>query len=130
MRTPKQTKRAARQMFRRCFVDGSLDEARVRRTVNEILAGKKRGYLALANQFERLVRLEQFAHSADVQSAVPLSAHLRAHVKTNLARLYGGDIAMSFSERPALIGGMRIRAGNDVYDGSVKAGLAALQESF
>ncbi|HKP38375.1 MAG TPA: F0F1 ATP synthase subunit delta [Pyrinomonadaceae bacterium] len=130
MRTLKQIKREARHLFRRCFVNGHLDEARVRRALNEMLAVKRRGYLTLASQFKRLVRLERFAHSADIYSAVPLSADLRAQVKTNLARLYGSDIRTSFSERPALIGGMRIRVGSDVYDGSAKAGLAALEKSF
>ena len=35
-----------------------------------------------------------------------------------------------FAQNPALIGGMRIKVGSDVYDGSVQARLAALQESF
>jgi F0F1-type ATP synthase delta subunit len=29
-----------------------------------------------------------------------------------------------------LIGGVRIQVGSDVYDGSVRAGLAALEKSF
>ena len=37
---------------------------------------------------------------------------------------------MSFVENPSLIGGMRVRVGSDVYDGSVKAGLVALEKSF
>jgi F-type H+-transporting ATPase subunit delta len=47
-----------------------------------------------------------------------------------LVRTYGPEISTSFAEDTTLIGGMRIRVGSDVYDGSVKAGLAALQESF
>jgi F0F1-type ATP synthase delta subunit len=35
-----------------------------------------------------------------------------------------------FAEDPDLIGGIRVRVANDVYDGSVKARLAALARSF
>ena len=38
--------------------------------------------------------------------------------------------ALSFVLNPALIGGMRIQVGSDVYDGSVQAGLAALEKSL
>jgi F-type H+-transporting ATPase subunit delta len=51
-------------------------------------------------------------------------------VRASLVRLYGPDLSTSFAERPALIGGMRIRVGSDVYDGSIKAGLVALEKAF
>ena len=41
-----------------------------------------------------------------------------------LAFIGGGNMAS------ALIGGLRIRVGSDVYDGSVRAGLAALEKHF
>jgi F-type H+-transporting ATPase subunit delta len=44
--------------------------------------------------------------------------------------VYGPRLVTTFAESPALIGGMRIRVGSDVYDGSVKAGLTALEKSF
>ena len=44
--------------------------------------------------------------------------------------MYGPELNTSFADNPALIGGMRISVGSDVYDGSVKAGLAALENSF
>jgi hypothetical protein len=38
-----------------------------------VLGSKRRGYLALAGQFERLVKLERLRHLAKVESVVPLS---------------------------------------------------------
>jgi len=69
-------------------------------------------------------------HTADVESATALAPDLRANIRVSLARAYGSKISTSFAESPALIGGIRIRVGSDVYDGSVKAGLAALEKSF
>ena len=39
-------------------------------------------------------------------------------------------ISTLFVQNPALIGGMRIHIGSDVYDGSVRSGFAALEKSF
>ena len=47
-----------------------------------------------------------------------------------MANLYGRDITTSFMEDPTLLGGVRISIGSNVYDGSVKAGLAALAGRF
>ena len=47
--------------------------------------------------------------------------------RAGLARVYGHGLDTSFEINPALIGGMRIRVGSDVYDGSVRARLAALE---
>jgi len=130
MKTIKQIRREARHLFRLCRTNGSLDENRVRKVVQSVLGSKRRGYLALANEFERLVRLEELQHAARVESAVTLSPDLQAKVQASLARMYGPGISTSFAETSALIGGMRIRVGSDVYDGSVKAGLVALEKSF
>jgi F-type H+-transporting ATPase subunit delta len=37
---------------------------------------------------------------------------------------------INFVQNPALIGGLRIKVGSDVYDGSVQARLNKLAESF
>jgi F-type H+-transporting ATPase subunit delta len=130
MKTNKQVRREARQMFRLCLVNGSLDEGRARQVVQHVLGAKRRGYLAVANQFERLVRLERSRYVAEVESATPLSPDLQANVRASLARMYGPRINTTFAENSSLIGGMRIRVGSDLYDGSVKAGLAALEKRF
>ena len=130
MKTHKQIKREARHLYRWCRVDGSLDEARARQVVERILASKRRGYLALATEFERLVKLDRLERIAEVESATPLPPDLKASVQENLQRVYGPKITTSFAEKPSLIGGMRIKVGSDVYDGSVKAGLAALEKAF
>jgi hypothetical protein len=63
-------------------------------------------------------------------SAAPLDAAVRGDVERALASQYGAAIATTFVVDPTLIGGMRVQVGSDLYDGSVKAGLAALESSF
>ena len=130
MKTTRQTKREATRLFRMCLVHGLLDESRVRGVVERTIEGKRRGYLALLSQFRRLVKLDCAQRTAEVASAVPLPADLQASVQADLQSAYGPAISILFAHRPELIGGMRIKVGSDVYDGSVQGGLAALERSF
>jgi F-type H+-transporting ATPase subunit delta len=130
MKTARQVQREARQLFRLCLVNGSLDEGRARRVVQRMLDRARPGGLSVLSRFGRLVRLDRLEHSAEVESAEPLPADLRAGIHASLTRLYGQGMTMSFLENPTLIAGMRIKVGSDVYDGSVKGGLAALESRF
>lgn len=128
MNGTKQIQRDARQLFRMCLVDGLLDSDCVRRVVQQLLQSKRRGYLALLVEFQRLVRLDSEGHTAAVQCAAPLPADLQSEVKARLQNVYGPAINIQFESRPELIGGMRVKVGSDVYDGSVRQGLAELEK--
>ncbi len=65
-----------------------------------------------------------------MESSAALDNATVERVKTGLAAKYGQDLTYEFKVTPDLIGGMRIRVGNDVWDGSVKARLARLANSF
>ena len=130
MKTIKQAAREARQLFRLCLVDNSLDEERVQKVVQGVLRSHRRGGYMLLSRFLRLVKIERSRHTAEVESATSLPPDLQASVQAGLARVYGPGIYISFAQTPALIGGIRIKVGSDVYDGSVKAGLDALEKGF
>jgi len=130
MQSKRKIARTARQLFRRCLVNGVLDHGRVRRVAHGIAASRRRGALAVLSNFQRLVRLDRDRHTAIVESATPLVADLRDAVEASLARVYGQGLGAVFTQNPALIGGMRIKVGSDVYDGSVRARLAALEASL
>jgi F-type H+-transporting ATPase subunit delta len=130
MKISKQARREAKELFRSCLADGALDENRVRRAVSQVAAARPRGYIAILSHFQRLVKLEVDRRAAKVESPAPLAPELEADLKTRLGRLYGPGLDFSFTRNPALIGGLHIKIGSDVYDGSIQARLAALQESF
>jgi F-type H+-transporting ATPase subunit delta len=126
----KQARREAKQFVRLCRVNSSVDENRVRQVVEQLVISGRRNSHAVLDQLLRLVRLDHDQHTAKVESATPLSAELQAATQASLTRLYGLELATSFSDRPSLIGGMRIQVGSDVYDGSVQSELAALEKRF
>ncbi|TMB20139.1 MAG: ATP synthase F1 subunit delta [Deltaproteobacteria bacterium] len=130
MRRARQIKRDAKQLWRLSLVNGSLDENRARLVVERVIESRHTGKSAILSQFLRLVRLDRARHAAQVASAAPLDADTRAAVEEGLARRYGRTIATTFVVDPTLLAGMRLKVGSDVYDGSVKGGLAALEARF
>jgi F-type H+-transporting ATPase subunit delta len=130
MKISKQARREAKTLFRSSVAKGVLDENRARLTVQMLVARKPRGYIAILAHFHRLVKLEQERRTARVESAIPLGAQLQTRVRDDLARLYGPGLNLLFRINPALIGGLRIQVGSDVYDGSVEGRLKRLQEIF
>jgi F-type H+-transporting ATPase subunit delta len=127
MKTHKRFLRAARQLYRLCLVDGVLDDKRVRLTARRLAQSKRRGALSILKAFHRLVRLDRERHAAVIESATPLADPLQQQIEADLARRYGPGLETSFKANPALIGGMRIKVGSTVFDGSVRGRLAALQ---
>jgi F-type H+-transporting ATPase subunit delta len=130
MKISKQARRDAKQLFHSCVNNGMLDENRVRQAVSAVIAQKPRGYVAILSQLERLVKLDIFRRTAKVESSVVLSPEQQAGLRSNLGAKYGPGLELTFAQNPALLGGLRIQVGSDVYDGSVRARLEELRESF
>lgn len=130
MKISKTARRDAKQLFRSCMADSVLDEARVRDAFRAIAEAKPRGYMAILTHFQRLVKLEIGRSTARVESAMPLAPELATNITNDLTRLYGRGLNISFAQDPALIGGVRIKVGSDVYDGSVQGRLRNLAQTF
>jgi len=130
MKTSKQARREAKELFRACLVQGRLDENRVRGAVQRVIEVKSRGYMPMLEHFQRLIRLEADRRKALVESAVPLSPELQQRLTQNLAQQYGAGLNLAFIVNPALIGGVRVRVGSDILDGSIQGRLEALSEKF
>ena len=130
MKISKLAQREARQLFRSCRVNGLLDENRVREAVALLLAKKPRGYVEILSRLHRLVKMDLEQHMARIESATPLPSDLQADVANRIREIYGSGADIAFSQNPALIGGLRIQVGSDLYDGSVKTRLEKLEQSF
>jgi F-type H+-transporting ATPase subunit delta len=127
MKSSRQITRAARRLFRLCLVDGALDDARTKEIAGHIARSGRRGSPAVLKRVLRLVRLDRARHLALVESAAALPFDVQETVTAGLAGLYGPAVKPTFIVSPMLLGGMRIKVGSDVYDGSVRARLAALE---
>jgi F-type H+-transporting ATPase subunit delta len=130
MKISKQAQRDARQLFRCCQVNDLLDENRVRQAVGLLSAKKPRGYVEILARLHRLVKLDLERRAARVESATPLPADMQADVTGRIQKIYGAGVNIVFGQNPALIGGLRIQVGSDLYDGSVQTKLNQLAQSF
>ena len=106
------------------LIGETLDEKRQRHLVQEFFSGIKEG---------RVVVLEgetlQGA-SAEVTSALPLTEAEQDTVRTQLAKPLGAGAPLSFRVNPAILGGLVIRVGDKVIDGSVAGKLEGLRQSL
>ena len=130
MKISKEARRTSRQLFRICLADGKLDENRVRTVVNGVATSKPRGYLGILDSFSRLVANEVDRQRAVVESATQLTPAIAVELQASLSKKYGRVLSLEFKVDPELLGGIRVKVGSDVWDGSVKARLEALKNSL
>jgi F-type H+-transporting ATPase subunit delta len=98
--------------------------------VDSILAKKPRNHLKILEYYKRLLRLETEKRHARIETATALEPHIASRVSLGLARRYGADLTTEFAVNPALLGGMRVRVGSDVWDSSVRNRLEKLQQQL
>ena len=106
------------------LIGESLDEARQRNLVQEFFSGVKKGRVQVL-EGETLQ-----GSSAEVTSALPLTDEEQQTVRTQLAKPLGAGATMSFRVNPAILGGLIVRVGDKVIDGSVAGKLEGLRQSL
>lgn len=130
MKLNKEIRRLSRKMLQASFADGQLDPGRIASLVDSVIAEKPRNYINVLKNYKRLLRLEVEKRHATVETASEVDPTIRSEIAANLKSKYGGDLATDFHVDPQLLGGMRIRVGSDVWDGSVRNRLQRLQHEL
>lgn len=130
MKISKVANAEARRIFRLCQTAGRLDEAKFSTAIRLIVTQKPRDYRGILSALKRLVRLELERRHVVVESAAALDAAEQQRVVAGLTAKYGSDLTFEYRVTPELLGGLKVRVGNDVFDGSVKGRLDRLAEAF
>ena len=128
MKLSREARRQSKELFDLSIVDGRLDENRLRTIATEIVEKKPRHYVQMLKFISRLTRLEVARHHAVVESATQLSDERRTEISSNLATKFG-KITTEFRHSPSLIGGLRVKLGSNVWDGSIQSRLETLKQS-
>lgn len=130
MKINKEIRTLSREMLRASFTDGRLDPDKISSLVDSLIARKPRFYIDVLKNYRRLLRLEIEKREAKVESAAPLDGPVAAQITKGLKQKYGDDLQAEFTVDPGLLGGVRIRVGSDVWDGSVRNRLERLQQQL
>src|SRR4051794_14382860 len=126
MKINKEIRQVSRDLLRSSFTDGQLDQGRIAQMVKWLIDKKPRNYIAILDNFKRLLRLEIEKRTATIETASSLAPEAGQQIVDNLKRRYGTDLTTNFVVNPELLGGMRIRVGSDVWDSSVRNRLQRL----
>jgi len=130
MKINKEIRQLSRQMLRASFTDGQLDQGKIASLVQSLIAKKPRRFLDILQNYKRLLRLEIEKRRATIESASELSSQNSSTILAKLKQRYGDDLTAEFRIDPTLLGGMRIRVGSDVWDGTVRNRLQQLQQQL
>jgi len=130
MKISREAKRSARELFQLSVAGGQLDPARVREISGRLLESKPRGYFQILKEFTRLVRLELGKRHAVVESAFELIPFNQQALISAIGNKFGRDVTVEFQVEPSLIGGLRIKVGSDVWDGSLRTRLSEVAKEL
>ncbi|MFM8831780.1 MAG: F0F1 ATP synthase subunit delta [Spartobacteria bacterium] len=128
MKLSRESRRQSKELFDLSMVDGRLDETRLRAIAVELVEKKPRNYVQMLKFITRLARLEVDRHHAVVDSASSLTEVQRGEISSSLAQKFG-KITTEFRHSPDLIGGLRVKLGSNVWDGSIQSRLETLKQS-
>jgi F-type H+-transporting ATPase subunit delta len=130
MKINREIRQLSREMLRASFTDGQLDPGRIRSLVDSLIAKKPRNYIEVLRNYKRLLRFELEKRQATIETASEVDPATTSELVANLKKKYGSDLTTEFVVDPALLGGMRIRVGSDVWDGTVRNRLERLQQEL
>ena len=130
MKISKDIRQLSRDMVRASYVDGVLDPEQVRSFIRLIVEKRPRNYIALLQNFQRLLRLELEKRRVRIESAMNLDPQVSRAIVSGLEKKYGAGLSPEYVVNPALLGGVRVRVGSDVWDSSVRNRLERLEQQF
>ncbi|MFT3783458.1 MAG: F0F1 ATP synthase subunit delta [Nibricoccus sp.] len=126
MAANKQAQQLARQLFKLSVVDGQISAERVSGVLAYVEKTKPPHMLAVLTIYRRLVATELAKSQAIVEHAGSVSDSVLQSIAAAMTKKYGRAVTVSARANPALLAGLRVRVGDDVYESSVAGQLSQL----
>lgn len=101
----------------------NLDEQRQRSLLNEFFSGVRSGRVKVLESVSA-----NGGQAAEVTSALPLTEEEQAAVRSEVLDRLGGAATVSFRVDPSILGGLIVRIGDQVVDGSLSGQLEDLHQ--
>lgn len=105
------------------LIKDTLDEQRQRALIDEFFSGVRSGRVTVL-EGEAMAGV-----SAEVTSALPLTAAEQEAVKRDITSKMGATASVAFKVDPNILGGLVVRVGDKIIDGSVSGQLEGLRQA-
>jgi F-type H+-transporting ATPase subunit delta len=122
----KQIQLLSRQLFKLSLVDGVLSADRVAGVLAYVEKHRPASPLAVLKAYQRLIAAEFARGQADVEYAGAVPDATLQSIAAAITKKYHRSIVVSSRKNDALLAGLRVRVGDDVYESSVAGQLSTL----
>lgn len=122
----KKAQQFARQLFKMSVVNGAVSPDRVAGVLQYIEKHKVANPLMVLKAYSRLIASELAKGEAVVEHAGAINAATLSSIAAAMTKKYSRPVTASAKPNPALLAGLRVQVGDDVYESSVASQLAAL----
>ena len=125
----KSAQQFARQLFTMSGVDGAGSADRVAGVLEYVEKHGVANPVMVLKAYQRLIAMELAKGLALVEHAGAVNDAMLASIAAAMTRRYGRPVTASARANPALLAGIRVHVGDDIYESSVAGQLAALAAS-
>jgi F-type H+-transporting ATPase subunit delta len=125
----KQVQQLARQFYKLSFAHGGISAERVGGVLEYIEKHRPANAMAVLKAYQRLIAAEVARGQAVVEHAGPIDSAALTAIASAMAKKYGRPVTAVEQRNDALLAGIRVRIGDDLYESSVAGQLATLAES-
>jgi F-type H+-transporting ATPase subunit delta len=119
----------ARQLFTMSLVDGAISGDRVAGVLEYLEKHTPANPMMVLKAYQRLVAVEVAKGEAVVEHAGAVNDAMLAAIAASMTKKYGRPVTATAKANPALLAGLRVHVGDDIYESSIAGQLAALASS-
>ncbi len=131
MKISKKAQDTARRFAQFCITGvGVVDEASVKTVIEKLRESKPSDHQAILTAFKNFIEIELKKGMATVESAIELTAEVKSQLESSLTARYDRSLSFIYTITPELLGGVKIRVGDDLVDNSVQAKIEQLSAAF
>ena len=122
----KKAHQLARQLFKLSLVDGVVSPDRVSGVLQYVEKHRPANPLMVLRAYQHYIASELARGLAVVEHAGAIDQATLVAIAAAMTKKYGRKVTASAKSNPALLAGLRVQVGDDIYESSVAGQLAAL----